>query len=192
MTSGSATRPREHQAGERDIETASHATVATASDRAELRALRGKVAALRAQLRAANQERAVLRRQLAAVDTRSKGSGSDHAEPDLADESGSWDPAEALPPGILIPRWSRSAARGFRDVPADVAGDALRTVAQLAAADGATWRAVKRSKTVIKTVLMVRIGSYRLIFGIQDNDLQVVKLVRSGALEMALKRLRDA
>lgn len=161
--------------------------------RAELRALRDKVAALRAQLRAGNQERAVLRQQLAGVDTRSKGSdGWDRAEPDPEDGSGNTDFAEAVPPCILIPRWSRSAARGFRDVPAHVAGEALRTVAQLAAADGATWRTVKRAKTGIKVILMVRIESYRLIFGIQGNDLQVVKLVRRGALETALKRLLDA
>jgi hypothetical protein len=91
----------------------------------------------------------------------------------------------------LLPHWTRSAEAGIRTVPIHVAGEALRTVADLAAGDEAAWRAVKRPKGIDRALLMVRIGiHHRLLFGMEGDTLEVVELVTRSALDVTIKRLR--
>jgi SEC-C motif len=166
-----------------------------ALDPAEVRALRDKVETLQARIREGNEERAALRRQLAAA-TGSGPEGNDGAasngssEP-VTDDGDEGIPVAALPRRILLPTWTRSAEEGLRSVPAHVAGEALRTVAALAAGDEAAWRAVKRPKRLDRPLLMVRIGiHHRLLFGMEGDRLEVVELVTRSALDVTLKRLR--
>jgi hypothetical protein len=166
-----------------------------ALDPAEVRALRDKVATLQARIREGNEERAALRSQLAAAtggapenNDSAAGQGSAAADPDDGDEG---DPASTSPRRILLPHWTRSAEAGIRTVPIHVAGEALRTVADLAAGDEAAWRAVKRPKGIDRALLMVRIGiHHRLLFGTEGDRLEVVELVTRSALDVTIKRLR--
>jgi hypothetical protein len=134
-----------------------------ALDPAEVRALRDKVATLQARIREGNEERAALRSQLAAAtggglenNDSAAGQGSAVADSDDEDEGV---PTGTSPRRILLPHWTRSAEASIRTVPIPVAGEALRTVADLAAGDEAAWRAVKRPKGIDRALLMVGSGS---------------------------------
>lgn len=165
------------------------------ADPAEVRALRDKLATLQARIREGNEERAALRSQLAATtggglenNGSAAGQGSAGADPDDGDEG---IPADTSPRRILLPHWTRSAEAGIRTVPSHVAGEALRTVADLAAGDEAAWRAAKRAKGIDRALFMVRIGiHHRLLFGVDSDRLEVAELVTRSALEVTIKRLR--
>jgi hypothetical protein len=148
-----------------------------------------------ARIREGNEGRAALRNQLAAAtggglenNDSAAGQGSAAADSDDGDEGV---PAGTSPRRILLPYWTRSAEAGIRTVPIHVAGEALRTVAGLAAGDEAAWRAVKRPKGIDRALLMVRIGiHHRLLFGMEGDRLEVVELVTRSALDVTIKRLR--
>lgn len=187
-------RGLEAQLRERDAAASIQRESNTTSDFADARALREKIELLQERIREGNQERAALRRQLAATGSdaddgeRAQSSGSVAPMPDDEEETVA---ADLAPRRIMVPCWSRQAEDGLRAVPAHVAAEALRTVADLAGGDVAAWRAVKRPKRVDRAVLMVRIGiHHRLIFEDEGDRLDVLELIPRSGLDVAIKRLR--
>nr|HEX4312933.1 SEC-C metal-binding domain-containing protein [Kofleriaceae bacterium] len=162
----------------------------------EARTLEGKVRELEALIREGNAERRDLRKQLstteaaaapatAAPDKRPRAAAADDDDSAIAD---SLEPA-ARP--LAIPRFERRAADSFRDVPAQVAAEAMRTVGTLAAGDGFAWRNVKQAKDMPRTVLMARVGIHHRLIMLSDGaSLEIVDLVTREQLMTTLKRLR--
>jgi hypothetical protein len=163
------------------------------SEPADVRTLREKIETLQARIREGNEERAALRRELAEAGAPSTGAGrtlsvNPDAEPD---DDGEAVDDEQQPRRILVPSWSRAGEDGLRAIPPHVATEALRTVADLAAGDVAAWRAVKRPKSIDRSVLLARIGiHHRLLFSVDGDRLQVLEMVSRSGLDVAIKRLR--
>jgi hypothetical protein len=162
----------------------------------DVRELRAKIEVLQATLRERNEERVALRRQLedAGADRDVTSASRPSAEPpDVDGEPEDGPPIEGITRRVVAPTWTRKGRDALIAVPAHVARDALRTVADLAAADTAAWSAVKRPKAIGEPLLMARIGiHYRLLFRVDDGNLEVVDLVSRSNLDVTLKRLREA
>ena len=90
---------------------------------------------------------------------------------------------------IRVPIWRPAPMSDIGSLPAHAAREALCTIAELAAGDAATWRAVKRAKRMTTPILMARIGiHHRLLFCVNDSSLEVLELVTRESLHVRLKR----
>jgi len=164
------------------------------SDPADPRALREKIEVLQVRIREGNEERAALRRQLGAAESNANDADRVQSSASIAvpDDEEDAIPVDPSPRRIVVPFWSRPAEDGIRTVPAHVAVEALRTVADLAGGDVAAWRAVKRPSRLERAVLMARIGiHHRLIFEVEGDTLRVLELLPRSSLDVAIKRLRE-
>jgi hypothetical protein len=151
-------------------------------------------------IREGNEERARLRRQL-----------SEAAAGDL-DASGVQTPAQYRPEqrdhdmdddaepillvstnrALLFPQFTDGAKAALGSVPRNVAGQAMRTVANLAAGDPAAWRNIKQAKDMRRQVIMARVGiHHRLLFRVENNVLDVLDIVTRESLLTSLKRMRS-
>lgn len=188
---GDHARQMETRVRELEAEVERRELARGAAATAEVRELRARVADLKAMIQERNAERAELRKRLADAEVRAQGR-AERTTPDREREDDEGDDVDAPDRRIRVPTWQRRAADALRIVPAHVAREALRTVADLASADAASWRAVKRPKGMGWSVLMTRIGiHYRLIFHVEGGGLDVLDLVTRESLDAALKRLRD-
>jgi hypothetical protein len=163
--------------------------------------LETKVRELEALIREGNAERRDLRKQLESAaeapagrrvadeDSRRDGPRARRATADEPDD----DVGDELGPGArgyTIPRFDRRAIDALGDVPATVAAEAMRTIGVLAAGDGFAWRGVKAAKDMARQVLMARVGiHHRLIFRVEDGNLDVIDLITREQLLTTLKRL---
>ena len=170
-------------------------------DPAEIRALRAKILQLQDIVRDKNLELAELRRDLRAASTErtspqepaDRGAGERRAlDPEAADDRDDrWevDDAPASERRIRVPIWRPAPMSDIGSLPAHAAREALCTIAELAAGDAATWRAVKRAKRMTTPILMARIGiHHRLLFCVNDSSLEVMELVTRESLHVTLKR----
>jgi hypothetical protein len=154
---------------------------------AELRALREKIDGLQAAIRDKNAELVEFRRHVSALGDASS-APVPPADPPAEDHDDGWDDLDALDRKIVVPTWRDSAITAVESVPAHVAREALRTIAELAAGESLAWRGVKRAKRV--PVLMCRVGlHHRLVFRAQPGGtLDIIELVSRQGLEHALRR----
>lgn len=157
--------------------------------------LETKVRELEALIREGNAERRELRKQLESRETEEARERRDsprarRATIDEPDEG--FD--ESLPPGardITLPRFERRFIDALGDVPRTVAAETLRTIGTLAAGDGFAWRNVKPAKDMARQVLMARVGiHHRLIFRVEDGEINALDLITREQLDTTLKRLR--
>ncbi len=159
----------------------------------DARTLRSRIDELQATLRERNAERAELRRQLADVLVKATPALGPRTtnEDERSEDDDEGNAVELVARRIQVPSWERRSADALREVPAHVAAEALRTVASLAAADPAAWRAVKRAKGFDQPILLTRIGlHHRLLFEPDDEVLRMIDLVSRESLLGTLKRLR--
>lgn len=175
--------------------------VEAAPDPAEVRTLRTKIDHLQDIVRDKNLELAELRRDYRSGGTE-RASDRNPLEKDLLDrdsiDSGlvddrddRWEADTDQVPErrVRVPMWRPTPTAEIESLPAHVAREALRTVAELAAGDSAAWRTVKRPKGMATPVRMVRIGiHHRLLFGMNESALEVMELVTRESLNVVLKR----
>ncbi|HEX4417514.1 MAG TPA: SEC-C metal-binding domain-containing protein [Kofleriaceae bacterium] len=164
------------------------------ADLTDVRALREKIDYLQATLREKNLELAELRR-VPSLDPAAP--GDRELEPRITDEPDAGEADELMDQAsdelvadrrAKIPRWRPSAAADLGTLPAHVGREALRTVTELAVGDPATWRMVKKPKT-IELVRMIRIGiHHRLLFRNDEASLEIMDIVSRESLNVALKR----
>lgn len=186
---------REHELREAERAADDAARRPSPTNAGENRAHREKIERLEALLREKNEELAESRRGLAAATastTRPRSSppvAIDADDPDTVAVSGE---LVAVPRAVLVPRYAARAAGALGDVPHHVGAAAARAVGGLAAGDEGLWRGVKQAKDMPRQVLMARIGiHHRLLFRVEDSELEVIDLVTRENLDTTLKRLRE-
>jgi hypothetical protein len=170
-------------------------------DPVEIRALRARILQLQDIVRDKNLELAELRRGLRAASTErtgpqepaDRGASERRAlDPEAADDRDDrWevDDDAASERRIRVPIWRPAPMSDIGSLPAHAAREALCTIAELAAGDAATWRAVKRAKRMTTPILMARVGiHHRLLFCVNDSSLEVMELVTRESLNVTLKR----
>jgi hypothetical protein len=173
-----------------------------AADQRNQRALRDKIDDLQARIREGNEERARLRRQLSeATAVALDGSGEAQTDERHPPDSGGHtidDDAESIPfvstnRTLLFPQFTDSAKAALGSMPRNVAAQAMRTVANLAAGDPAAWRIIKQAKDMRRQVLMARVGiHHRLLFRVENSVLDVLDVVTRESLLINLKRMRSS
>ncbi len=159
------------------------------ADDEERRRLRTKIEEMKGRIAEGNKERADLRKELAQRSEALVTAAAPADEPEEEAEEDDGAPVDARVRGVAIPRFARSAADAFREVPARVARDALLAVSELAAGDAAAWREVKQLEKVAAPVFSARIGiHYRLLFRVDAAGLEVLELFHRKNLESTVKR----
>jgi hypothetical protein len=164
----------------------------------DVRALREKIETLQAHIRERNQESALLRRQLSEAVARDlDATGPTPLEARRRPDRGDDDNAEPLPfvssRTLLFPQFIDAAQASLGSVPRNVASQAMRTVASLAAGDPSAWRGIKQAKDMRRQVLMARVGiHHRLLFRVEGTALEVLDVVTRESLLTHLKRMRSA
>jgi len=160
---------------------------------AERQRLRSKIAELKGEVSAGATQRAELRRELArATDLQRRQQAApapSEQHPHHDDDDAEGDAVGERPRRILVPQFSAAASRALASVPARVAGDALQEAARLAGGDAAAWSGAKHMRRAHE-ILSVRIGrTYRLLFRIADDHLDVVDLIHRRELDQSIQRL---
>lgn len=171
-----------------------------AADPRDQRALRDKIENLQARIREGNEERARLRRQLseaaaAALDGSAAAQTDERHRPDpehVIDDDAESIPFVSTNRALLFPQFTDTAKTALGSVPRNVAAQAMRTIANLAAGDPAAWRIIKQAKDMRRQVLMARVGiHHRLLFRVENNVLDVLDIVTRESLLTNLKRMRS-
>lgn len=188
----------ERRLRERPVESAPAEAI---PDPAELRALRARIDQLQEIVRDKNLELAELRRDSRSGSTERNGErdavekdspGRDALDSGVTDDRDDrWeiDSEQALERRIRVPIWRPAPTADIESLPAHVAREALRTIAELAAGDSAAWRTVKRPKGMTTLVRMARIGiHHRLLFYVNDSSLEITELISRESLNVTLKR----
>ncbi|HEY5921549.1 MAG TPA: SEC-C metal-binding domain-containing protein, partial [Kofleriaceae bacterium] len=155
-----------------------------------------RVAKLEALIREGNAERRELRKQLETrapeEPSRREGPRARRATIEESDDDAG-DDVELGTRGVTIPRFERRAIDALAAVPATVASETMRTVGNLAAGDGFSWRTVKQAKDMVRPVLMARVGiHHRVLFRVEEGALDVIDLITREQLLTTLKRLRSS
>lgn len=157
----------------------------------ERQRLRRKISELQGKIAEGAEQRAELRRELArSADERSRKAGGPAAQPEQppVDEA-EGDAVEMRPRRILVPHYANAASRSLAAVPAHVAAAALRECADLAGGDERAWSGVKHMRRAHE-ILSVRVGrTWRLLFRVLDDRLDVLELVHRRELDNAIARL---
>lgn len=155
----------------------------------ERRILRERIDDLKATIRDGNEERAELRRALASRDLAPPSRTNVCSVEPLDDADGESVPARAR--RALVPRVDRMVSDAMQTVPQHVAAEAMRTLGELAAGDAAAWQGVKQVKGTSTPIYSARIGiHHRLIFRIDEQNLDTIDLVSREDLSTTLKRVR--
>lgn len=159
----------------------------------ERQRLRMKIAELKGEVAQGVAQRSELRQKLArSADERKRSivaAAPQQTHDVLAADDAEGDAVESRPRRILVPQFSGSASRSLAAVPAGVAADALQETAHLAGGNDRAWRGAKHMRRA-HDVLTVRVGrSWRLLFRMSDDRLDVLDLVHRRELDNALARL---
>jgi len=157
--------------------------------------LRAKIAELKGEVAEGVAQRAELRRELArSADERNRivNVTPDRARDESAADDEEGEAVESRPRRILIPQYSTAATRSLNAVPARVAADALQEAARLAGGDAHAWSGAKHMQRAHE-ILSVRVGrTWRLLFRMTDERLEVLDLVHRRELDNAIARLSRA
>jgi hypothetical protein len=188
----------QHEAREQSLRAQQSAPESRSPQAApDVRALREKIETLQARIRERNQESAQLRRQLSETVARDlDATGPTPLETRRRPDRGDDDNAEPLPfvssRALLFPQFTDAAQASLGSVPRNVASQAMRTVASLAAGDPAAWRGIKQAKDMRRQVLMARVGiHHRLLFRVEGTALEVLEIVTRESLLTHLKHMRS-
>jgi hypothetical protein len=152
-----------------------------------------KVEEMKALLAEGNVERAALRERVAeleaAREATSRRSDSDSAEIALDGSEEEATGEEATMP-VRIPMFAARSIEALREMPPKVGRQAVTIAGRLGAGDRAAWRDVKRMQGM-EGVWTARIGiHHRLIFTVDEENLQVRDVVTREALLTTLERYR--
>lgn len=151
-----------------------------------------KVDEMKALLAEGNAERASLRERVAELEasraTASRTGDTDSAEIALGPDDGSATDEATMP--VRIPVFDERAVEALRDLQPKTSRQAVAIAGRLAAGDRAAWRDVKRMQGM-EGVWTARVGiHHRLIFTVDEEQLDVRDVVTREALLTTLERYR--
>lgn len=156
--------------------------------------LRTKIESLKGEISEGAVQRGALRREMAetanAFRTQDrKPPPIESAEvPDGIDDA-EGEPAANAPRKIAVPHYTAAASRSLGELPRRVAADALQATAALAAGDAHAWSGVKHMRRA-HDILSIRIGrSYRMLFRISEERLDVLDVIHRRGLDALLQRV---
>jgi mRNA-degrading endonuclease RelE of RelBE toxin-antitoxin system len=159
----------------------------------ERQRLRAKIEELKGEIAAGATQRADLRRELARLsDARDSAVGSAlpvtaHGGP--AAEADDTDAVVAAPRSVLIPTYHAAAARALPLLPRHAGAQCLHAIAALGAGEAHAWGSVKRMRAT-DDVCSMRIGrNYRVLFRVDDQQLDILDIVDRKDLDGAVNRL---
>ncbi len=187
-------------AAERERPSGMVSTAPTADDRsrvaeleAERQRLRNKIGELKGEIAEGTAQRAELRHKLAAASDAKRNASPaadvDERRVDEDTDDAVGDAVATHPRRILVPHFAPAATRALGQIPHRIAADALREVSSLAAGDVQTWNGAKHMKRA-HDVLSVRVGrSYRLLFRVAEERLEVVDVIHRSELDETIERI---
>lgn len=156
----------------------------------ESKRLRVRIQELKSLVSAGVAERSALRREmLDLAGTAARDAVPPTGEPvDDGEEGGTGDEEGPVQP--LVPRFSKAAADGLREVPGPAGREAVRLAGLLAAGEPAAWAGVKRL-AFPRDLLSVRLGiHHRMLLRRTAEELEVVEVVPRKELDRAIARHR--
>jgi hypothetical protein len=162
----------------------------------ERQRLRRKIFEMKGEIAAGATQRADLRRKLAQMAEAQKSTSTATRNESAAEGADDHDdavgePVASRPRKVLVPQFTPNAARALAPLPPRVAGDAVQSAAALATGDERAWSGAKHMRRV-PDVLTVRLGrSYRLLYRITEERLEVVDVIHRRDLDAALQRLKS-